>query len=30
MMALVDELTIHEGTPREPGTTVRLIKCGEA
>jgi len=30
MMALVDELTIHEGTPREPGTTVRLIKCAES
>ena len=28
MMALVDEVTIHEGTPREPGTLVRLTKCG--
>jgi anti-sigma regulatory factor (Ser/Thr protein kinase) len=27
MMALVDELTIREGTPTHPGTTVRLIKC---
>lgn len=27
MMALVDEVTIHEGTPREPGTLVRLTKC---
>jgi anti-sigma regulatory factor (Ser/Thr protein kinase) len=29
MMALVDEVTIHEGTNREPGTLVRLIKCRE-
>jgi anti-sigma regulatory factor (Ser/Thr protein kinase) len=27
MTALVDELTIHEGTPRHPGTTIRLLKC---
>jgi anti-sigma regulatory factor (Ser/Thr protein kinase) len=27
MMALVDELTIREGTPRRPGTLVRLVKC---
>jgi anti-sigma regulatory factor (Ser/Thr protein kinase) len=27
MMALVDELTIHEGTPNHPGTAVRLLKC---
>jgi anti-sigma regulatory factor (Ser/Thr protein kinase) len=27
MMALVDEVTIQEGTPRRPGTMVRLIKC---
>ena len=27
MMALVDEVTIREGTSREPGTLVRLIKC---
>jgi hypothetical protein len=27
MMALVDEVTIHEGTSREPGTLVRLTKC---
>jgi anti-sigma regulatory factor (Ser/Thr protein kinase) len=29
MMALVDEVTIQEGTHREPGTLVRLIKCLE-
>ena len=29
MMALVDEVTIQEGTQREPGTLVRLIKCRE-
>lgn len=27
MMALVDELTIREGTPARPGTTVLLVKC---
>jgi anti-sigma regulatory factor (Ser/Thr protein kinase) len=27
MMALVDEVTIHEGTSRHPGTLVRLVKC---
>jgi anti-sigma regulatory factor (Ser/Thr protein kinase) len=27
MMALVDEVTIQEGTPRRPGTMVRLTKC---
>jgi anti-sigma regulatory factor (Ser/Thr protein kinase) len=27
MMALVDELTIREGTPHRPGTLVRLVKC---
>jgi anti-sigma regulatory factor (Ser/Thr protein kinase) len=27
MMALVDELTIQEGTQRRPGTLVRLTKC---
>jgi anti-sigma regulatory factor (Ser/Thr protein kinase) len=27
MMALVDELEIREGTPRRPGTVVRLQKC---
>lgn len=27
MMALVDEVTIQEGTAREPGTLVRLVKC---
>lgn len=26
MMALVDEVTIREGTPRRPGTHVRLVK----
>jgi anti-sigma regulatory factor (Ser/Thr protein kinase) len=30
MMALVDEFSIREGTPREPGTVVRLRKCPEA
>jgi anti-sigma regulatory factor (Ser/Thr protein kinase) len=28
MMALVDEFSIREGTPRTPGTVVRLRKCG--
>ena len=27
MMALVDEMTIREGTPNHPGTLVRLVKC---
>jgi anti-sigma regulatory factor (Ser/Thr protein kinase) len=27
MMALVDELSIREGTPARPGTMVRLVKC---
>src|SRR6266511_3233974 len=27
MMALVDQLTIEEGTQRRPGTLVRLVKC---
>ena len=27
MMAVMDEVTIHEGTGREPGTQVRLRKC---
>jgi anti-sigma regulatory factor (Ser/Thr protein kinase) len=27
MMALVDELSIREGTPTNPGTLVRLVKC---
>ncbi len=27
MMAVMDEVTIHEGSPREPGTQVRLRKC---
>jgi anti-sigma regulatory factor (Ser/Thr protein kinase) len=27
MMALVDELSIREGTPASPGTRVRLVKC---
>ena len=26
MLALVDEMTIREGTPARPGTTVRLLK----
>lgn len=30
MTALVDELTIREGTERRPGTLVRLVKCHEA
>jgi anti-sigma regulatory factor (Ser/Thr protein kinase) len=29
MMALVDEMTIREGTPRRPGTVVVLVKCPE-
>ena len=27
MTALVDELSIREGTPASPGTLVRLVKC---
>jgi anti-sigma regulatory factor (Ser/Thr protein kinase) len=27
MTALMDEVTIREGTPRRPGTLVRLVKC---
>jgi len=27
MMAVMDEVTIREGNPREPGTQVRLRKC---
>ena len=27
MMAIMDEVAIQEGTPRRPGTTVRLMKC---
>ena len=27
MMAVMDEVTIHEGTNRSPGTQVRLRKC---
>lgn len=27
MMAVMDEVTIHEGTPRQPGTQVRLRRC---
>jgi anti-sigma regulatory factor (Ser/Thr protein kinase) len=27
MMALVDEFSIREGTPRQPGTSVTLVKC---
>jgi anti-sigma regulatory factor (Ser/Thr protein kinase) len=30
MIALVDELTIQEGTAARPGTLVRLIKCQTA
>jgi anti-sigma regulatory factor (Ser/Thr protein kinase) len=29
MMALMDEVTIREGTPASPGTLVRLVKHGE-
>lgn len=29
MMALVDEMTIREGTATRPGTMVRLVKCQE-
>ncbi len=27
MTAVMDEVTIREGTPRHPGTLVRLVKC---
>jgi anti-sigma regulatory factor (Ser/Thr protein kinase) len=27
MMALVDQMEIREGTPRHPGTILRLVKC---
>jgi anti-sigma regulatory factor (Ser/Thr protein kinase) len=27
MIALVDELHIREGSPKRPGTVVRLVKC---
>ncbi len=27
MMAVMDEVTIREGTPRRPGTVVRLTRC---
>ena len=27
MMALMDEVGVSEGTERNPGTTVRLVKC---
>jgi anti-sigma regulatory factor (Ser/Thr protein kinase) len=27
MMALVDEFSVREGTPANPGTLVRLVKC---
>jgi anti-sigma regulatory factor (Ser/Thr protein kinase) len=27
MTAVMDEVSIHEGTPRSPGTVVRLVKC---
>jgi serine/threonine-protein kinase RsbW len=27
MTAVMDEVTIREGTPRQPGTLVRLVKC---
>jgi len=30
MMAVMDEVAIHEGTPRSPGTQVRLRKCETA
>jgi serine/threonine-protein kinase RsbW len=29
MTAMVDEMTIHQGTPQRPGTSVRVVKCGE-
>jgi anti-sigma regulatory factor (Ser/Thr protein kinase) len=29
MMALVDEFSIREGTQRQPGTSVRLLKCDD-
>jgi anti-sigma regulatory factor (Ser/Thr protein kinase) len=27
MTAVMDEVSIQEGTPRSPGTVVRLVKC---
>ena len=27
MMALVDEFSVREGTARDPGTVIRLVKC---
>jgi anti-sigma regulatory factor (Ser/Thr protein kinase) len=27
MIALVDEISVREGTPSRPGTEVRLVKC---
>jgi anti-sigma regulatory factor (Ser/Thr protein kinase) len=27
MTAVMDEVSIREGTPRQPGTRVRLVKC---
>ena len=27
MMAVMDEVSVHEGTERHPGTTVRLVRC---
>jgi anti-sigma regulatory factor (Ser/Thr protein kinase) len=30
MMALVDEITIREGTEGKPGTLVRLVKCQQS
>jgi anti-sigma regulatory factor (Ser/Thr protein kinase) len=30
MTAFSDEIAILEGTPQDPGTTVRLVKCRSA
>jgi serine/threonine-protein kinase RsbW len=27
MMAVMDQVSIQEGTPRQPGTVVKLVKC---
>jgi serine/threonine-protein kinase RsbW len=30
MTAVMDEVSIQEGTPRSPGTVVRLVKCEQS
>jgi anti-sigma regulatory factor (Ser/Thr protein kinase) len=29
MMAVMDEVKIHQGTPQDPGTIVRLTRCAD-